>query len=108
MLVEALSGGNQQKLLLAKVMEQRPEVVIFDEPTRGVDIGTRQQIYRFIGDLASSGKGIIMVSSDMPELIGMCHRVVAMRAGRITGVLEGCAITESEVVRYTTGLKGAA
>jgi ribose transport system ATP-binding protein len=106
--VAALSGGNQQKLLFAKVLEAEPEVVIVDEPTRGVDIGTKQHIYRFIAGLAERGKGVIVVSSEMPELIGICHRVVVMRYGRVAGTLTGHEITESEIVRYATGLKGAA
>ena len=108
MMVGALSGGNQQKLLFAKVMEAHPDILIADEPTRGVDIGTKQQIYHFIARLAAEGKGAIVVSSEMPELIGLCHRLLVMRAGRITGELEGSAIAEEEIVRYATGLKGAA
>jgi ribose transport system ATP-binding protein len=106
--VFSLSGGNQQKLLFAKVLQADPQVVIVDEPTRGVDVGTKQHIYRFIADLAAAGKGVIVVSSEMPELIGVSHRVVVMRAGRVAGVLEGDAIGEEEIVRHATGLKGAA
>ncbi len=106
--VLSLSGGNQQKLLFAKVLQADPRVVIVDEPTRGVDVGTKQHIYGFIADLAAAGRGVIVVSSEMPELIGVCHRVAVMRAGRITGVLEGDSITEDEIVRHATGLKGAA
>ena len=102
-----LSGGNQQKLLLAKTMEVEPEVVVIDEPTRGIDIGTKQQIYRFIHDLAASGKSCIVVSSEMQEVIGLCHRVLVMHAGRIVGELTGDAIEEHEIVRYATGLKGS-
>jgi len=106
--VLSLSGGNQQKLLFAKVLQADPRVVIVDEPTRGVDVGTKQHIYGFIADLAAAGRGVIVVSSEMPELIGVCHRVAVMRAGRIVGVLEGDSITEDEIVRHATGLKGAA
>ena len=106
--VLSLSGGNQQKLLFAKVLQADPRVVILDEPTRGVDVGTKQHIYRFIADIAAAGKGVIVVSSEMPELIGLCHRVSLMLSGRITGVLEGDSITEDEIVRHATGLKGAA
>ncbi len=108
MQVGALSGGNQQKLLFAKVMETQPDIVIVDEPTRGVDIGTKQQIYHFIARLAAAGKGVIVVSSEMPELIGLCHRVLVMREGRIAGELAGESLNEEEIVRYATGLKGAA
>lgn len=102
-----MSGGNQQKLLLAKVMESDPRVVIIDEPTRGIDVGTKQQIYHFIAALAAEGVSIVLISSEMPEIIGMCHRVAVMREGRITGILSGDDINESEIVRYAAGLKEA-
>jgi ribose transport system ATP-binding protein len=100
-----MSGGNQQKLLLAKVMETEPDVIIIDEPTRGIDVGTKQQIYHFISALARDGKSIIVVSSEMPEIIGLCTRVAVMREGRIVGVLEGEEISEQEIMRYSAGLK---
>jgi ribose transport system ATP-binding protein len=100
-----MSGGNQQKLLLAKVMETEPDVIIIDEPTRGIDVGTKQQIYHFISALARDGKSIIVVSSEMPEIIGLCTRVAVMREGRIVGILEGDEISEQEIMRYSAGLK---
>jgi ribose transport system ATP-binding protein len=103
-----LSGGNQQKLLLAKTMLVEPAIVIIDEPTRGIDIGTKQQIYGFIERLAGAGKSIIVVSSEMAEVIGLCHRVVVMRLGRIMGELDGAAITEEAIVRLQMGLTEAA
>jgi ribose transport system ATP-binding protein len=103
-----LSGGNQQKLLLAKTMLVEPKIVIIDEPTRGIDIGTKQQIYEFIVRLAAAGKSIIVVSSEMAEVIGLCHRVVVMRLGRIMGELDGEAITEEAIVRLQMGLTEAA
>jgi ribose transport system ATP-binding protein len=103
-----LSGGNQQKLLLAKTMLVEPDIVLIDEPTRGIDIGTKQQIYSFIDRLAGAGKSIIVVSSEMAEVIGLCHRVVVMRSGSIAGTLEGKAITEEAIVRYQMGLKEVA
>ena len=102
--VGAFSGGNQQKLLLAKTMQVRPRVLIVDEPTRGIDIGTKQQIYRFLHALAADGVGIVLVSSEMPEVIGMSHRVAVMRAGAIAGMLAGEAIGEEAIVRLATGL----
>ena len=105
LLAGQLSGGNQQKLLLAKMMLAEPAIVIIDEPTRGIDIGTKGQIYRFIGELARSGKAVIVVSSEMQELIGICHRILVMRGGRIVGEVEGDAMTEAEIVVYATGLK---
>ncbi|MBY5814749.1 sugar ABC transporter ATP-binding protein [Rhizobium leguminosarum] len=100
-----MSGGNQQKLLLAKVMETEPQIIIIDEPTRGIDVGTKQQIYHFISALARDGRSIIVVSSEMPEVIGLCTRVAVMREGRIVGVLEGEEISEQEIMRYAAGLK---
>ena len=100
-----MSGGNQQKLLLAKTMETDPDIVIIDEPTRGVDVGTKQQIYHFIAALAREGKSIIVVSSEMQEVIGLATRVIVMRQGEIVGELEGDEINEQEIMRYSAGLK---
>jgi len=100
-----LSGGNQQKLLLAKIMEADPRIVVIDEPTRGIDVGTKQQIYHFIAALAAEGISVVVISSEMPEIIGICHRVLVMRSGRITGELTGDAVNENEIVRYAAGLK---
>jgi ribose transport system ATP-binding protein len=100
-----LSGGNQQKLLLAKTMLVEPSIVIVDEPTRGIDIGTKQQIYGFIHRLAAAGKSVIVVSSEMAEVIGLSHRVLVMRAGRIVGELTGEAIGEEAIVRHQMGLE---
>jgi len=100
-----MSGGNQQKLLLAKVMESEPRIVIIDEPTRGIDVGTKQQIYHFIAALAAEGVSVVIISSEMPEVIGISHRVVVMREGQVMGVLTGDDINENEIVRYAAGLK---
>ena len=100
-----MSGGNQQKLLLAKIMECDPEIVIVDEPTRGIDVGTKQQIYHFIAALAAEGMSVVVISSEMPEIIGICHRVIVMREGRIMGELIGDDINEHEIVRFAAGLK---
>ncbi len=100
-----LSGGNQQKLLLAKTMAAEPSLIIIDEPTRGIDIGTKSQIYHFISELAKQGHAIIVVSSDMMEVIGVSHRVAVMCRGHLAGVLEGEEIEEHEIMRYATGLK---
>ena len=103
--VEDMSGGNQQKLLLAKIMECDPKIVIVDEPTRGIDVGTKQQIYHFIAALAAEGMSVVVISSEMPEIIGVCHRVIVMREGRIAGELTGSDINEHEIVRFAAGLK---
>lgn len=99
-----LSGGNQQKLLLAKTMLAEPDIVIIDEPTRGIDIGTKQQIYSFIGALATAGKSVIVISSELPEVIGISNRVIVMRSGAIVGELEGEDINENAVVRLAMGV----
>ena len=101
-----LSGGNQQKLLLAKMMLLEPEIVIIDEPTRGIDIGNKEQIYKFIADLAQNGHSIIVVSSEMPELIGLCDRIVVMRSGEIAGEVTGEHMNENEIVVLATGVSG--
>ncbi|MFD1796499.1 sugar ABC transporter ATP-binding protein [Paracoccus aurantiacus] len=105
MAVGDLSGGNQQKLLLAKTLLSDPDVVIIDEPTRGIDIGTKQQVYNLIADLAAGGRSIIVISSEMPELIGLASRVVVMHAGRVAGELAGDAVTENGIVRLAMGME---
>lgn len=103
-----LSGGNQQKLLLAKVMMTDPSVVIIDEPTRGIDIGNKSQIYDFIDRMVRAGKACIVISSDLPELVGLSDRVLVMRARRIVAELTGDQITEQNIVyAATTGREGA-
>lgn len=103
--VGRLSGGNQQKLMLGKTMESEPDIIIMDEPTRGIDVGTKQQIYHIIAALAAEGKSIILISSELQEVIGLSHRVVVVRTGRLAGVLEGAEITEEEIMRYAAGIK---
>jgi len=98
-----LSGGNQQKLALAKVLHPLPRVVILDEPTRGVDVGAKSDIYRLIQKLAQQGLAVIIISSELVELIGMCHRVAVMRAGRLATVLDNTRLTEEELIRHATG-----
>jgi ribose transport system ATP-binding protein len=99
-----LSGGNQQKLLLAKTLLSDPQVILIDEPTRGIDIGTKQQIYTLVSGLAAAGHAIIVISSEMPELIGLASRVLVMHAGRIVGGLEGDDVNEGAIVRLAMGL----
>lgn len=103
-----LSGGNQQKLLIAKTMLSEPQIVIIDEPTRGIDIGTKQQIYTFIRSLAAEGKSVIVISSEMQEVIGLADRVLVMREGRIGGELQGADISEEQIVRLAMGLSATA
>ncbi len=102
-----LSGGNQQKLALAKVLHTEPRILILDEPTRGVDVGAKQEIYSLIQKLASQGMAIVVLSSELVELIGIAHRIVVMRGGRVTGRLDGDALNEPEIIAYATGVKGS-
>ncbi|NIY73879.1 sugar ABC transporter ATP-binding protein [Marivivens donghaensis] len=107
-MVSQMSGGNQQKLLLAKIMELAPGILIVDEPTRGIDVGTKQQIYQFLSVLAREGHAVIVVSSEMPEIIGLSTRVAVMREGRIMGMLTGDGIQENNIMRLASGLRVAA
>ncbi len=100
-----LSGGNQQKLSLAKIMQLEPKIIILDEPTRGVDVGAKREIYFLMHELVQQGKSIIVISSELPELLGLSHRLVVMRQGQIAGVLSGENLNENEVIQYATGLK---
>ena len=104
MRVGNLSGGNQQKLLLAKVMQSEPSILIVDEPTRGIDIGTKQQIYAFLRRLADDGHAIVVISSEMQEVIGLSDRVMVMRTGRVAGTLSKDEISEDAIVRLAMGL----
>jgi ABC-type sugar transport system ATPase subunit len=94
-----LSGGNQQKVVLAKWLELKPRVLILDEPTRGVDVGTKAEIYRLINDLAAQGTAILMISSDLPEVLGLSDRVVVMHDGRVTGDFERAEATNERVMQ---------
>ncbi len=105
-LLKMLSGGNQQKIALGKMMQVDPDIVILDEPTRGIDVGTKQQVYFFIRDLVEQGKSCILISSELGEIISLCDRVIVMRSGRIVGELSGDAINEEEIMLYATGIKG--
>jgi ribose transport system ATP-binding protein len=99
----SLSGGNQQKLAIAKVLQPGPRVIVLDEPTRGVDVGAKRDIYFLIRRLADEGRGIVVVSSELVELIGLCHRVVVMRAGRVQATLGAAQLTEEELIAHVTG-----
>lgn len=101
--VGALSGGNQQKVLFARAMLARPTILIADEPTRGVDVGSKRAIYDLLVGLAASGVGVLLISSEMEELLGLAHRVVVMRAGRVTAELAGDEITEKAILDAAFG-----
>ncbi|MGI6148904.1 MAG: sugar ABC transporter ATP-binding protein [Firmicutes bacterium] len=103
--IDALSGGNQQKVLLAKWMISEPDILILDEPTRGIDVGAKHEIYRLMTKLAAQGKAIVMVSSELMELLGMCDRIYVMAAGRIAGELQRDEFSEESIMKLATGGK---
>lgn len=100
--VVSLSGGNQQKVVIAKWLMAAPDILIMDEPTRGIDIGAKTEIYKLITKLAQMGKSVIMVSSELPEIIGMSDRVLVLCAGRLTGELSGDSINQQDIMRCAT------
>ena len=85
-LIASLSGGNQQKVIIGRWLLTKPEILLLDEPTRGIDVGAKYEIYQIIIELAKKGKGVIMVSSEMPELLGICDRILVMSNGRVAGI----------------------
>ena len=93
-----LSGGNQQKVLLAKWMFANPDVLILDEPTRGIDVGAKYEIYCIINQLVAEGKSVIMISSEMPEILGMCDRIYVMNEGKMVGELDGKEATQEIIM----------
>ncbi len=106
--LENLSGGNQQKVSLAKSLDTDPKILIVDEPTRGVDVKAKRDIYAFIRELADRGIAVMFISSELEEIIGMSSRVIVMREGRSVGELSGDGINEEEIMFYATGIKGGA
>lgn len=102
--VKNLSGGNQQKVVLAKVLATESRILIFDEPTRGIDVGARQEIYRLMRDLAETGKAIMMITSDMEELLGMSDRIAVLYEGRLAGILEKSAFSQRRVLELASGI----
>ncbi|MDR1785013.1 MAG: sugar ABC transporter ATP-binding protein [Spirochaetaceae bacterium] len=103
-LVKNLSGGNQQKVVLAKWLFTRCGILLFDEPTRGIDVGAKQEIYILMKQMVNEGKVVIMISSEMPELLGMADRIIVMREGRITGTLSRAEATQEKVLKLAAGL----
>jgi inositol transport system ATP-binding protein len=103
--VEALSGGNQQKVVLGKWMLNEPDILIMDEPTRGIDVGAKFEIYKLMSDLATEKKTLVIVSSEMPELIGMCDRIYVMCKGEITGELARDEFSQEAIMRLATGFE---
>lgn len=97
--IRSLSGGNQQKVIFGRWLLTSPEVLLLDEPTRGIDVGAKYEIYQLIINLANEGKGVIMVSSEMPELLGICNRIAVMSNGQLAGILNGEDATQEEIMR---------
>ena len=106
--VSSLSGGNQQKVALAKMLSVSPKLIFLDEPTRGVDVGAKSEIHRILRDLVYSGVGIIVISSEMPELIGLCDRVLVVREGCISGQVSGEELTEENIMHLASVMAAAA
>ena len=102
--VKNLSGGNQQKVVLAKWLVANTEIFLFDEPTRGIDVGAKREIYHLISNLAKEGKGVIVISSELPELLGICNRILVMHNGRISGEFNHEEATEQQLMKKATGL----
>ena len=100
--VQYLSGGNQQKVVLAKWLQTRPEIIIMDEPTRGVDVGAKFEIYQLMRHLNQEGIGILMISSELTEILGLSDRILVMREGRIVAELVPSETSEEQIIEYAT------
>jgi ribose transport system ATP-binding protein len=103
-LVGGLSGGNQQKVVIAKVLAANPDILIFDEPTRGIDVGARHEIYTLMNELTAVGKSIIMVSSDMEELLGMSERIIVIHEGKFAGEVQKEDFNQETILKKASGL----
>jgi len=102
-----LSGGNQQKVVLSKWIFSEPDILILDEPTRGIDVGAKYEIYTIINRLASEGKGVLLISSELPEILGLCDRIYVMSQGRFTGTLDRSEANQEKVMKLMLGAQGA-
>jgi ABC-type sugar transport system ATPase subunit len=105
--VSALSGGNQQKALLARWLLADPDVLFLDDPARGIDVGAKQDIYRIIGDLAAAGKGVMLASSELPELLRCADRILVLADGCVTASFDGADATPERIMAAATGAAGA-
>ncbi|MGN0026735.1 MAG: ATP-binding cassette domain-containing protein, partial [Clostridium sp.] len=97
-LIRSLSGGNQQKVIIGRWLLTNPEILLLDEPTRGIDVGAKYEIYQLIIDLANKGKGVIVVSSEMPELLGICDRILVMSNGKVAGIGDADKLTQEDIM----------
>jgi rhamnose transport system ATP-binding protein len=104
--VSTLSGGNQQKVVLGKWLARAPKLLIIDEPTRGIDVGTKAEVHRILDELVGSGLAILMISSELPEVLGMADRVIVLCEGRVTGEFTRAEATEDAIMRAASGLSG--
>jgi inositol transport system ATP-binding protein len=107
-LIQNLSGGNQQKVLISRWLLTLPDILMIDEPTRGIDVGAKSEIHRLMSTLAQQGKAIIMVSSEMPEVLGMSDRIIVMHEGAVSGVVERAEATQEVIMQLATGPAAAA
>jgi D-allose transport system ATP-binding protein len=103
--ITSLSGGNQQKVILGKWIASKPGIIIFDEPTKGIDVGTKSEIYKLLRSLASAKIGVIMVSSELPELLALCDRIIVFANGRISAEFPVAEATEEKLLKAATGSK---
>jgi rhamnose transport system ATP-binding protein len=99
-----LSGGNQQKVMLAKWLDVKPSVLLLDEPTRGIDVGAKADVHELIGELALAGVAVILISSDLPEVLAMSDRVLVMREGRQMGIFEGADLEQERIMMAAVGV----
>lgn len=102
--ITSLSGGNQQKVLLSKLLTTKPKVIFMDEPTRGIDVGAKSEIHKLLRELANQGTGIIMISSELPEVVGMCDRVIVMHEGKVSGEVSSEEINERRIIQLASGI----
>ena len=100
--IRTLSGGNQQKVIIGRWLLTDPEILLLDEPTRGIDVGAKYEIYQLIIDLAKKGKGVIVVSSELPELIGICDRIMVMSNGKVAGIDETKNLNQEKIMQLAT------
>jgi ribose transport system ATP-binding protein len=104
--VRNLSGGNQQKVIIARWLTLRPRVLILDEPTRGIDVGAKAEIHALMNQLAQDGVGVLMISSELPEVLGVSDRILVMHEGRVTGEFSRNQATQDDIMRAATGSRG--
>ena len=104
-IVDNLSGGNQQKVVLGKWLIREPDILIMDEPTRGIDVGAKAEIYKLMGEFVKKGKAIIMISSELPEIIGMSDRCIVLHEGEFTGELDREEFSQERILALAAGIK---